>query len=504
MIAKEHAQKPPGKLAAFLQMRKTFFWRISGVYLALLLLTTALLGSIFIYSWLSYRDRSLQWAHWELAQIVAGELLPLIDEPHPKAHLRKHIFKLEQLSPDARIYGIAADGKVIFSRLDWARLSSVAIAPIEEFLNHRGQLLRPIYGTNPTDRTSSVIFSAYKIFLNSQPVYLYVVLGSPQSSLLSLMTAEATSIWGSIAVLIIAITLSAVLGVFVFSILTKRLSRMTAIVQEFREGNLQARIPETGSDEIGICAETFNQMAERIADSMQALQQRDTARRQLIADIAHDLRRPITLSRSALDQLQEQASSLTQADLKERIEQALASFDGLTKLMVDFFELAQLEDITFKATIAPFALDELLDAQYHNFNQLAQERGIELLEVLPEQRCIAEGEERLIERCVANLIENALMYTPSGKQVSIALKLEDSLCTVIVRDEGIGIKEDEIEKISERFYRSEEAREVNKAGTGLGLAIVMRILESHGSNLEISSSPGLGTTMAFTLARSPS
>jgi hypothetical protein len=239
-------------------------------------------------------------------------------------------------------------------------------------------------------------------------------------------------------------------------------------------------------------------MAQRISDQLESLRRTDTTRREMIANVSHDLRTPLASLNGYLETLLIKGDSLTAAEQSNFIEIAARHSRQLGKLIEELFELAKLDSLETLLHCEPVALAELLQDVTHKFSLAAQQKQIKL-----ECRCehnlpYVAADIGLIVRALENLIENALRYTPSGGTISVEVTRDTGHICVRVADTGCGIAEDELPRVFERFYRLEKSR-TEDGGAGLGLAIVKRIVELHGSTIQAVSKPNAGTTFSFRL-----
>lgn len=264
----------------------------------------------------------------------------------------------------------------------------------------------------------------------------------------------------------------------------RRLDRINAVVARIIDGNFTERMPAVGlGHEFDDLAANLNRMLERLDGAMQAL-------RQVSADIAHDLRTPLTRLRNRLEEAVEDRRN-HQASTREALEEldeTLAIFDALLRI-------ARVEGGNGRSAFREVELASLVEAMIDAYAPAADETGRRLLHDLSGP-CPVQGDPALITQMLANLIDNALSHTTSGTNVVVAAERIGQEVVLSVRDNGSGVPDPEIPNLTKRFYRLEQSR--NSPGTGLGLTLVAAIADLHGARLELSNlHPGLLATIRF-------
>jgi signal transduction histidine kinase len=251
-------------------------------------------------------------------------------------------------------------------------------------------------------------------------------------------------------------------------------------------GQLEQRVEVRSSDEIGELAGAFNQMSAELTRSNQA-------RRQMTADIAHDLRTPLTVIAGYVEALRDQVLAPT----TERFTTIYSEVLHLQRLVEDLRTLSLADAGELKLFLQPVAPRELLERVAAAYAQQAEERRIELKveaeSSLPEVNLDPER----MEQALGNLVSNALRYTPEGGEISLVAEQVAGYLTVSVQDNGSGIPPEILPQVFERSYRGDPARSGNESG--LGLAIVKSIVELHGGSITAASQLGAGSCFSLTL-----
>ena len=252
-------------------------------------------------------------------------------------------------------------------------------------------------------------------------------------------------------------------------------------------------------DEIDRLGVTVEQMSQRIVDQIRQLRHADASRREMVANVSHDLRTPLTSLQGYLETLLIKEGELSEEERRHYLGLAVKHGRRLSQLTAELFELAMLESREADLHFEPFSLAELVQDVAQKFKLEAEKREICLETEIPKGAPFVSADIALIERVLENLIENAIKYTPEGGTIRLSLILGRGRIAARVSDTGVGIPEAEIPHIFERFYRVEKSRGEGPEGTGLGLAIAQRILQLHGSPIQVESEPGAGTSFTFEL-----
>jgi two-component system phosphate regulon sensor histidine kinase PhoR len=221
-------------------------------------------------------------------------------------------------------------------------------------------------------------------------------------------------------------------------------------------------------------------------------------RRSFLGDVSHELRTPIFAISGFAESLLDGA--LDDPEVRDRfVEKILANARRLDALARDLAEISRIESGELRMRTAAFDLGPLARETVDALEPLARERGIEASVAVPDGTPAVLGDRGRIQQVLANLVENALKYTEQGGHVRLTADRTSEGVRVAVVDDGIGIATEDVERVTERFFRVDRSRSRSEGGTGLGLSIVKHILEAHGGRLTVESTPGVGSTFAFTL-----
>ncbi len=248
--------------------------------------------------------------------------------------------------------------------------------------------------------------------------------------------------------------------------------------------------------------QTFDEMAQRIIDQWGQLRRQDHLRRQLVAQVSHDLRTPLAALHGYLETLQMKEGELAQTQRQEYLAIALRQSERLTRMVDGLFELARLEAREMRPALEPTGLAELVQDVVQKFQLRAQAAGLRLAMSHPETLPVVQIDIALTERLLDNLIGNAIDHTPAGGHVDVELTKQDRFAQVAVLDDGSGIPLEDLPHLFDPFYRSPQAS--GKGGhAGLGLAIAKRIAELQGGRLRAANRAGGGACFSFSLPLQP-
>jgi signal transduction histidine kinase len=283
-----------------------------------------------------------------------------------------------------------------------------------------------------------------------------------------------------------------ILGALLIRSLFRRMIRdISTTTRAIALGDLTRRIPKTGDeDEFDELAEIINDMLDRISRLMDGVRQVSNA-------IAHDLRTPITRARARLEDASLHAD--TAEDLQSAIERATLDLDGIVGVFEALLRIAEIEAGSRRAAFAPIDLAPMLRDIDELYRVVAEERGL-FLETVIAERLPLLGDRDLVQQAVANLLDNALKFSPPRTVISFVARLDEAIVEICVSDRGPGISEEDRSRATERFFRAESAR--STTGSGLGLALVAAVAQLHNGTLHLADNhPGLRAIVALPARR---
>ena len=320
----------------------------------------------------------------------------------------------------------------------------------------------------------NVLFSARLMFLNRHDLLLASVL------------------------LVFAGIIAASLGYLLSGGVVAAVTRLNRAAGQVAAGDLDVQVPVDGSDEVAALAASFNDMTRRLRAAEAERLEVESARRHLLTAVGHDLRTPLASVRVILEALSDGVVD-DPATVARYLRTAQGGLDTLSLLVDDLFMLAQLDAGGVEMERQPNSLTDLISDTLESFSARAEQQHVTLRGEPSESSSTAAFDARYVGRALANLVENALRYTPPGGEVVLRTGGVPGGLSVEVSDTGPGIDEADLPRVFERFYRGEGSRNRATGGSGLGLAIVKGVVEAHGGSVGVEAPPGRGTTFSFIL-----
>lgn len=298
------------------------------------------------------------------------------------------------------------------------------------------------------------------------------------------------------------------LAVVVFSLfmarhLTRPLVSLTQAAEEMKAGNYTHRVEEPKSqDELGRLALTFNAMADKIASDVHELLEQEQLRRDMIANIAHDLVTPLTAIQGYSEAIADDMISAP-AERHETAQLIGREVQRLRRLVSDMQNMTSLESGRVQLEIAPLNLHDLVTETLAVIAPECEQAEIELHNEIDPATPLALADSDRVTQVLLNLLDNARRHTPAGGRITLGARAETAHLTAWISDTGTGISQQDLPYIFERFYRVDRARAAASGGSGLGLAIIKAIIVAHNGAVWAQSEPSQGTTIFFTLPLAP-
>jgi len=482
-------------------MFRTLYSRLALTLFILLCLVGVILIQVIGYSSTLYQQEVAQKLNRELAAHIVAEQ-PLIQNRKINHSALDTLFhQLMVINPSIELYLLDEHGAV----LDYSapagkvRRTQVELEPVLEFLDGNAQF--PLKGDDPRNPEGRKVFSAARISTQDElQGYLYIVLGGEQYDHVAQMLGNSYILNSALLVLLVALAAALTGGLVVFSLLTRRLRVLGNVIHRYAgedgDRSLITRYAGNTSDEIDVLGQQFNAMADKITSQINELIRMDGLRREMVANISHDLRTPLTTMRGYLETLQLKHADLSIDEQQQYLQTALSHSQRLGQMVEELFELAQLDSCESVVYTEPFSMCELVQDVTQKFQLRAREKTVQLNVILNPEAPLVHGDIAMMQRVLENLLENGLRHTPAGGSINIGVDLDSGSVVVRVTDTGSGIPAEDVPRIFERFYQQDKNRSAGNSA-GLGLAIVKRILELHDSVINVSSELERGTTFSF-------
>lgn len=412
------------------------------------------------------------------------------------------------INPSVELYLLDANGRVLAHALEGLQGPDplgvqVDMAPMRRLLTagSDSSVLLPVLGTDPRNPARANTFSVSAIAPPGGGMgYLYVVLNGSMAQGVAASLGNS----GALRAMAIGAALSTLLAVAVLWLawrhLTRPLRQLTDELKSFRDDGA-AEVQAESGDEIGVLRSAVQAMRQRIAQQFQRLEDSDRQRRELVSNISHDLRTPLSSIQGYVETVLLRGEAIDGTTRATHLRTALRHVDLLGKRIADLFELSKLDAGRVEPRQEVFCLAELLQDVVQNYRLAAERRGVSLsLAAGSHLQAKVLADIAMIERVLQNLIDNALRYTASGGAVVLAIENRGAFMQISVSDTGIGIETKHLPHIFERYWQATEPAESGATtSSGLGLAIVKRILDLHGSVVRVHSEFRRGTRFEFLL-----
>lgn len=378
----------------------------------------------------------------------------------------------------------------------------VDLQPVRKLAGAPTDTLRlPVFGDDPRTPGRRCVISVAPIRAGGElSGYLYIVLNGSAQQGVTASLDNSDTLRATAASLVLVTLLAAAVLVLALRKLTRPLRQLTAELEAFRSESRSAGEPTPG-DEIGVLRSAVHSMQQRIASQFKRLDDSDSQRRELISNISHDLRTPLSSIQGYVETVLLRGEQLDAHARATHLRTALRHVELLGKRIADLFELSKLDAGRVEPKVEVFCLAELLQDVVQNYQLSALQRSVRL-QLAAGSQTIARvaADIALIERVLQNLVDNALRFTAAGGAVTVALNERGSQLEISVSDTGRGIAQEHLPHIFDRYWHAADAEGTDSGpSSGLGLAIVKRILELHGSAVRVHSELRRGTRIEFML-----
>ncbi len=277
--------------------------------------------------------------------------------------------------------------------------------------------------------------------------------------------------------------------------LRARLRNLTAAARQLGSGDFSARAKQDGSDEVTELATAFNRMADELAARATRLQASDAARRQLLADVSHELKTPVTTIRGYLETLAMPEVQLDPQTRGRHVAVARREIHRLERLIGDLLDTARLEAGAAEMDISEVAVADLFDLVIGRHEHECRSRSIRLTSSIGPGADLCTADAFRLEQALTNITTNALRHTRDGGRIELRAERTTGAIVFAVTDDGEGIAPEHLPLIFDRFYKTGSAKKGTPSGSGLGLYIVKTIVERHGGQVSAASELGRGTTI---------
>ena len=315
----------------------------------------------------------------------------------------------------------------------------------------------------------------------------YVILHKKVSLVVSSANGFTSIAYQTLALIFVAAFV--VLALFTYIVYIP-IRKITKAADEYAQGNFDAKIAVHSNDEIGYLAASLNYMANE-------LNTLETDQRNFISNVSHDFRSPLTSIKGYVEAM---LDGTIPVEMQEKyLNIILFETERLNKLTKSLLELNKFGSHGTMLDITDFDINSMIKTTARTFEGVCMKKQLSFDLILTGEKLFVMADFSKIQQVLYNLIDNAVKFSHHNSTITIETTEKNEKIFVSVKDTGIGIPKDSIQKIWERFYKTDLSRGKDKKGTGLGLAIVKEIIQAHGENINVISTEGVGTEFIFTL-----
>ena len=435
-----------------------------------------------------------------VADSTAAVVKPMVNGEVDKAAIKDIMHSMMVINPSVEVYLLDTAGIIItyVAPNKKIKLEKVDLEPVKAFIA-AGEDRPFLKGDDPRNPLVKNIFSAAPI-LEKEILqgYVYIILASEEQ--MAVVCGLQSSYMYKLGKRMALVTLltAMLLGLLALWYLTRSLSGVIETVERFKEGDYTARIAPENTGDLVTLADTFNGMADQIVTNIEELKSVENLRRELIANVSHDLRTPLAIMQGYVETMLMKNGDLSKENREKYLEIVLNSSQRLSTLIAQLFEYSKLEARQIEAKKEPFYIGELAQDVFATYQILTKEKNIELALEMPTKLPMVFADLGLVERVIQNLMYNAVKFTPNNGKITLELNPTNTFVEIKIADTGPGISEEDQSHIFDR-YRKATRKGRSNSGAGLGLAIAKKILELHDASIRVQSKLNEGTAFMFQL-----
>ncbi len=470
-------------MKGFSTLSKHIFIYIAICVISFILVSTICYKADYKHIYNYYSDRLYLQAN-EIASEYALDYLA-------ESKLRRIELEMKSLSTfnDTRIMFITPSGDVILdtnnSSTDKSNEDRILFS-INDFdygdLKGKHDILWDFYGL-----FSEPALSVFSPISNSFEIKGYVVINIPESAIVERVYDTFNTNYLTLAIVLI---LSSAFLVLYFFQVHRPIKEITRATNEYSKGNLSYHVKPMHNDEIGRLGMSLDYMASQLNES-------DKFQQKFLSNISHDFRSPLTSIKGYLEAIQD--GTIPPEMLDKYIGIMLFETERLTKLTSNILTLNELDPKSVRLDISTFDLNSIIRHTVETFEGTCKKKGIKFNITYANSVQNVKADKGRIQQVIYNLIDNAIKFSKENSYIYITVKEKGEKAQISIKDTGCGIAKEDIDKIWDRFYKSDSSRGRDKKGSGLGLSITKEVIQAHGENIDVVSTVGVGTEFIFTL-----
>ena len=470
-------------MKGFSTLSKHIFIYIAICVISFILVSTICYKADYKHIYNYYSDRLYLQAN-EIANEYALDYLA-------ESKLRRIELEMKSLSTfnDTRIMFITPSGDVILdtnnSSTDKSNEDRILFS-INDFdygdLKGKHDILWDFYGL-----FSEPALSVFSPISNSFEIKGYVVINIPESAIVERVYDTFNTNYLTLAIVLI---LSSAFLVLYFFQVHRPIKEITRATNEYSKGNLSYHVKPMHNDEIGRLGMSLDYMASQLNES-------DKFQQKFLSNISHDFRSPLTSIKGYLEAIQD--GTIPPEMLDKYIGIMLFETERLTKLTSNILTLNELDPKSVRLDISTFDLNSIIRHTVETFEGTCKKKGIKFNITYANSVQNVKADKGRIQQVIYNLIDNAIKFSKENSYIYITVKEKGEKAQISIKDTGCGIAKEDIDKIWDRFYKSDSSRGRDKKGSGLGLSITKEVIQAHGETIDVVSTVGVGTEFIFTL-----
>lgn len=470
-------------MKGFSTLSKHIFIYIAICVISFILVSTICYKADYKHIYNYYSDRLYLQAN-EIANEYALDYLA-------ESKLRRIELEMKSLSTfnDTRIMFITPSGDVILdtnnSSTDKSNEDRILFS-INDFdygdLKGKHDILWDFYGL-----FSEPELSVFSPISNSFEIKGYVVINIPESAIVERVYDTFNTNYLTLAIVLI---LSSAFLILYFFQVHRPIKEITRATNEYSKGNLSYHVKPMHNDEIGRLGMSLDYMASQLNES-------DKFQQKFLSNISHDFRSPLTSIKGYLEAIQD--GTIPPEMLDKYIGIMLFETERLTKLTSNILTLNELDPKSVRLDISTFDLNSIIRHTVETFEGTCKKKGIKFNITYANSVQNVKADKGRIQQVIYNLIDNAIKFSKENSYIYITVKEKGEKAQISIKDTGCGIAKEDIDKIWDRFYKSDSSRGRDKKGSGLGLSITKEVIQAHGENIDVVSTVGVGTEFIFTL-----
>ena len=470
-------------MKGFSTLSKHIFIYIAICVISFILVSTICYKADYKHIYNYYSDRLYLQAN-EIANEYALDYLA-------ESKLRRIELEMKSLSTfnDTRIMFITPSGDVILdtnnSSTDKSNEDRILFS-INDFdygdLKGKHDILWDFYGL-----FSEPELSVFSPISNSFEIKGYVVINIPESAIVERVYDTFNTNYLTLAIVLI---LSSAFLVLYFFQVHRPIKEITRATNEYSKGNLSYHVKPMHNDEIGRLGMSLDYMASQLNES-------DKFQQKFLSNISHDFRSPLTSIKGYLEAIQD--GTIPPEMLDKYIGIMLFETERLTKLTSNILTLNELDPKSVRLDISTFDLNSIIRHTVETFEGTCKKKGIKFNITYANSVQNVKADKGRIQQVIYNLIDNAIKFSKENSYIYITVKEKGEKAQISIKDTGCGIAKEDIDKIWDRFYKSDSSRGRDKKGSGLGLSITKEVIQAHGENIDVVSTVGVVTEFIFTL-----